>query len=363
MKIFFKYGTIDKINADFLEVVSIMNRKRHIFLLKLISAMLIAFIILNAFCILYYNLPAHRSSKTHSTDHIWQEEKFYSRGTEGFASGVIDANGFNNLQTYEKGNIDLLMMGSSHVEAFNVAQDKNAVALLNQKFKNDNLDMNAYNIGISGHAFETCLNNLDNAVDEFAPQKYVVIETSSVSPNATIIDNALNGTLASNEVSNSSIVNFLQRIPYVRLLYAQLKHTIKNNKNTVPDQSENNVEIDKPESYAKLDNFMKQSIKKCQDANVQIIVFYNCKISIDKQGEVKDRTNLDDIAFFKKVCDDNGVIFLDMHDAFAAKYKETQKLPHGFANTQVGQGHINETGHQVVADEIYAIINKQNEGK
>ena len=335
-----------------------MKKKCIIYLLKVVSAALVAFIILNALCVFYYNIPAHCVSKTHSTNHIWQQGKFYSRATEGFASGVIDANGFNNLQTYEKGEIDLLMMGSSHMEAFNVAQDKNTVVLLNEKFKNDKLDMNAYNIGVSGHHFLICLNNLNNAIDEFAPRKYVVIETGYVVPDATTINQMLNGTLTPDSSSSSVIIDFLKRIPYLRLLYAQIKNTVTNNKNEVPVQSNQDSEVNKTELYENLGKLIKQSTKKCQDAGVQVIIFYNCEISIDEQGKVKDRVDLDDVNAFKEACDKNDVIFVDMYDAFASMYEKTKKLPRGFANTQAGAGHINEVGHQVIADEIYAIINK-----
>ena len=150
----------------------------------------------------------------------------------------------------------------------------------------------------------------------------------------------------------------MQRIPYVRLLYAQLKNIIQNNKDTVPNKPSKATEVSKTDLYADLDEFMKKSVKKCQDTGVQIIIFYNCEIAIDEQGRVTDRTNLDDVTSFKEICDKNGVIFLDMYDAFVSEYKKSKKMPRGFSNTKVGEGHINETGHQVIADEIYAIINK-----
>ena len=80
-----------------------MKNKKALLFWKVVAAAIVSFAVLNMVCILYYNVPIHSNSENDSTDYVWEKNKFYSRGTEGFAMGVTDKNGFNNLETFEKG--------------------------------------------------------------------------------------------------------------------------------------------------------------------------------------------------------------------------------------------------------------------
>ena len=68
--------------------------------------------------------------------------------TEGIAHGRFDANGYNNLAVIENPNI--LLLGSSHMEAVNVNQDENIAFLLANELNGTH---SVYNLGISGHNF------------------------------------------------------------------------------------------------------------------------------------------------------------------------------------------------------------------
>ena len=104
-------------------------------LIKAFVAGCIAFALLCAFCLLWYNVPVHYDNPSGATEYVWESRKFYSKGTEGFALGRTNNEGFNNIKDYNEGDeIDILLMGSSHMEGFNVAQDENAAAVINQLF-------------------------------------------------------------------------------------------------------------------------------------------------------------------------------------------------------------------------------------
>lgn len=45
-----------------------------------------------------------------------------------------------------------------------------------------------------------------------------------------------------------------------------------------------------------------------------------------------------------------------MYDTYAREYKEKLVLPYGFSNTKPGYGHLNEAGHQMVADVLYPLL-------
>lgn len=332
-------------------------KKRMLF--KAVAAMMAAFVVLNLFCIFYYNLPIHSYSETGSTDYVWGENKFYSRGTEGFASGTIDENGFNNLRTFENGEIDVLVMGSSHMEAFNVAKDKNTTARLNEMFQNAGLSLDAYNIGISGHPLIKCLNNLENAIDEFSPKEYVVIEAQSIALDSASMKKVLDGTLQPTEAHAGGIIGTLQRIPYLRLMYSQIKNAQS------ADEAENDVAEKKEvvkntdaenERNRLLDELLSRTSEICDTAGVKLIIFYNYKIDFDEQGQIVEQNNIEGIERFKTVCEKNNIIFVNMYDSFKANYYKTSKLPRGFSNTNVGEGHLNEEGHRVIAETLFSVI-------
>lgn len=334
-------------------------KEKSFFCLKAVAAGAVAFVVLNILCIFYFNVPIHEPSKTKSTDYIWQPDKFYSRGTEGFAKGVTDKKGFNNLKTFEEDEIDVLVMGSSHMEAFNVAQNKNAVALLNDTSKELGLNFNFYNIGISGHTLEKCLYNLENAVCEFAPKEYVVIETQSVKPGVGSLKAALEGKLNPIESHNEGIIGKLQKFPYLRLVYTQMKNAKESElaEETKQIKRESN---DTEERCVLLDELIQRSAKICDENGVKLIIFYNCTVEIDENGNVLERKELEDVRAFSEICENNNVIFIDMYEDFKDDYIKTHKLSRGFSNSEAGKGHINEDGHRIISKRLFDVISKSN---
>ena len=129
-------------------------------------------IALTLFSYLYYNPPIHSVCLDGATDYIWEKNMIYNRATEGIGYGKTNNEGYMNLYDYQSGmNIDVLVMGSSHLEAQFIPLEKNAVSLLNSKSQRTK----AYNISISGHSFKVCVNNLEAALSKYKPE-YVVIE-------------------------------------------------------------------------------------------------------------------------------------------------------------------------------------------
>lgn len=315
-------------------------------------AVAVAFLILNIICFFYYNMPVRQQSETGSTDYKWEENKVYSLATEGFAFGVTDSNGFNNLETFAPGEIDVLVMGSSHAEAFNVAQDKSFTSLLNKKSDADGSNMNVYNIGVSAHTFPRCLNNLPAAVDEFKPTKYLIIETSSLADNSAAMNAILSDEIKPIATYNNGILEKLQKFPFLRRLYAQIKSVA-----AAKSPGSNTIEETQPD-YQPLDKVLKNCVAKCDENNIKIIILYNCTLTVDHNGNIEDLKNTDEIEIFKGICEKNGAIFVNMYEPFKENYYKTFNLPHGFSNTEVGTGHLNEEGHRVIADEIYKLISR-----
>lgn len=334
-------------------------------IIKLILSCLISFGILNGVCFFFYNVPVHSESESGSTDYVWEKSKFYSRGTEGFAWGKTDSNGFNNISSEHSIKPEVLIMGTSHTEALNVLQNESYAYRFNELSEQNGMELDAYNIGISGHNITICLNNFESALEEFEPSKYVVMEVTTTELTTDEINQVLNGTVKTIHSSANPILVFLQKIPFLRRVYSQIDNlgvevkpednNTENRKNTLQAAVQNTA--NKNESYEEALNTLFERIGKAADSKgIKLIIIHHSKLSVDESGNVIPQQSSEKSEIFKSACTRNGIEFLDMYDAFAEYYNETYRLPYGFINTAVGVGHLNKYGHKVIADELFKLI-------
>ena len=59
---------------------------------------------------------------------------------------------------------------------------------------------------------------------------------------------------------------------------------------------------------------------------------------------------------FRRLSEENGLVFLDLTDRFVSALEEDHELLFGFANTAPGRGHINSRGHELFAEGVYGLI-------
>lgn len=344
-----------------------MRKKRKLLgLIRFAGALVTAFIFLNSFCLIYFNVAIHMPSDTGATDYVWEPNKFYACAKEGFAYGITDGNGYNNSFPHRQDQgIDILVMGSSHMEAFQVAQDENATYLLNKQLKDSGNNDYAYNIGISGHDFLRCASNLTNALNTFKPTKYVVVETSGVSFSASDVDAVLAAAYPKIASHDAGIIGFLQRFPFLRLTYQQLEGFIGlNAENGAADTAaQDAAQTCMTPSYR--ESFI-QLIQKIADNaksnSVRLIIVYHPQISFNSDGSMIIYTNPDYLKLFKDTCAANGIIFADMSDKFLSEYQARHIVPYGFSNTAAGVGHLNKDGHRMVSEKLYDIITQNESG-
>ena len=186
---------------------------------RAVGAGLLALALLNLFCVFYYNVPVHYTNPDGATEYKWEAGRFYSKGTEGFALGRTNNDGFNNLRDHTPGEaVDILLMGSSHMEGFNVAQDENAAALLNERYGGERY---VYNIGTAGHTLLYCVKHLDRALAVYAPAGWVVLETMSLDFAPGDMDAVVDGTYPDIPSHTGGLLTMLQKLPFLRLFYTQ----------------------------------------------------------------------------------------------------------------------------------------------
>ncbi|MBQ9833127.1 MAG: hypothetical protein IJO48_05275 [Clostridia bacterium] len=316
-----------------------------------LSAVL-ALAVLTVFCLLYYNIPVHYTCEDGATDYSFEPNVFYSRATEGFSMGKINNEGYSNLYDYEEGmQVDVLLMGSSNMDAFHVDMSELTSSRLDEMLG----DERVYNIGITAHSFITCTNNLEAALEKYKPTKYVVMEATTITFPTADVENTLNGTYAELASHTGGIVGLLQQNQYLRLLYSQVqKFSNQNAAQEAPaaDTSAQNT-VASPEL---LDALMAKINETASKAGVEVIIFCHPDTTLDRDGNLVLGNSEEDLSIFRQACENNGIRFLDMGDRFMQEYNENYILPHGFANSSVGSGHINKYGHQMIAEELYKIM-------
>lgn len=319
---------------------------------KIVVSGIIAFVILTLFCFFYYNIPAHNANRDGSTDYKWEANAFYSRGTEGFAWGKTNNEGFTNMFDYDDGmKIDILIMGSSHMEAYQVDMGQSTASKLNALLENETV----YNIGVSAHNFLTCAGNLRAALNKYRPTKYVVIETASVSFSDKAITRAINEKTAELPSNDGGITGMLQKNPYLRLIYRQIKD-YKNLQAEEAESPEATAGSDTAASESLLDGLLQKMSVWAEEYSTKIIIVYHPGINIASNGTIELIADQNAIALFQRSCENNGILFLDMSDRFKEEYNSSYILPYGFSNSPVGKGHLNKYGHAMIAEELHDLI-------
>lgn len=328
-------------------------KKTFAWLLKAAAAGLIALTALCLFCALYYNVPVHYANETGATEYYWEPNRFYSKGTEGFALGRTNNEGFNNLRDYSEGEkIDILLMGSSNMEGFNVAQEDNAAAQLNALMDGEKY---TYNIGTAGHTLPYCIKHLRSALARYAPKDYVVIEANAVGFAPEELEAVLEERLPDIPSHSGGAIELLQKLPYLRLFYT--KYVKGMNDGDAVDAGEKAAEKADAENYARLlDALMEKVARECEAAQVQPMLVYDPAIRVDKEGNAYVETDEEQLGAMRTACEKNGVLFLDLGGAFLTEYNENYRLPFGFTNTEPGGGHINKWGHRIFAQEVCRVI-------
>ena len=251
-------------------------------------------------------------------------------------------------------------MGSSHVEAFNVAQDKNFVSLLNEKFRESKIDLNAYNIGVSGHKLVRCLYNAENAIEEFHPTQYLIIETSSEDFDINELEEALERKLQTIESNFGGIMGVLQKFPFLRCVYKQVKNTNTKEKESEVINNDKNTEEVQDRSFGEL---LSRVMEKCNEEGICVIIVHNSPLNFDKYGKIREQDDKDSIEMFSRECKDNDIIFVNMYDLFSDNFNQNFEIPHGFSNSKIGSGHLNECGHRLIADALYSVICEHKNNK
>lgn len=311
---------------------------------KVILSGIVSLVILSIFCFFYSYTGIHSENPSGATDYKWSSRQIKSTMTEGYSWIRMDENGYNSSYILSEAGVENLLMGSSHMEAVNVAQTKNSGYLLNQL-----LPGNTYNIGISGHTIYRCVKNLDAAVEEYHPTN-IIIETDRVDLDVDEMQKVIDGKMGVIPSYDSGILYYLQKyVPGVKVLYNQVFDWISQDSRVVEMEGE-----EKPDNYDVVLNEFLSKAASSLDADRHLLIVYQPETRIDHIGFYISTVGESDA--FREACVAHGIDFLDLSEPFEILYNKEHILAHGFINTAVGVGHMNEAGHRVFAEDIAEYI-------
>lgn len=311
--------------------------------IRFICACLVSMLILTLFTLIYSFSGLHVKNDTGATDYKWSPYQYKATMTEGFAWIKMDQSGFNNPKQVSRNTLDILVMGSSQMEAINVSQNDNAVALLRKMLPDEII----YNIGISAHSIYVCAKNLAAAVKEYRPSDYVIVVADMVSLSDADMQKVIDGKFKTIPSYDSGILYYIQKYcPAIKNLYNSIQDWKEAEHKSAKSQEKNEEEA------LLLNDFLRKM--KADSGDTQLIILYQPRTKIDERGQFVDSG--EDVAPFEEACKINDIIFVDMTDDFDQLYYRDHILTHGFFNTAVGVGHLNKYGHRAIAERLADVI-------
>ena len=334
---------------------------------KVILAGIISIAIMCGLLCFYDIIPVHEENPKGNTDYVWPANSIWVKATEGISYGKFDANGFNNKSVVD--NPDIIVLGSSHVEATDVMMDENAAYLLSEKL---NAKYSLYNMGISGHTFFKVCQYIPTNLELYEKvPKVLIIETSTVKISQKDVDDVISSSVKRTTSHNTGVIGTLQKVPFFRTIYHQIEKGLLNlfmpdsdntskTANTVSnaEESDEKTEIDN-NAYAELFQYLKGMEEKY---GVQIIIFYHPIEKLMSDGTIYFNRN-EYLEAFSDYANEYGISFIDMTDKFEKTYYEDNHVAHGFCTGKLAEGHLNKFGHAAVADELYQEINRLEENR
>lgn len=321
-----------------------------VYFFKICLSGLIALGVLCLYVSVFDNSGVHIKNSSGATDYKWEPYQRKATTREGFAWLTMDQDGFNNTDITN--DIDVLLMGSSHMLDVHTRREDNASSLLNKL-----TNRSVYNIGMSGHTIYTCIQNLHSACNYYVPQNYIVIETDNIELDVDKMQSVISNVYPEIESYDSGLIYTVQKkLPVIKTLYKAIIDWNNSGKQSSDKIKNNTIEFASSEYERVLERFLYVAKNATEESDIILIIVFHPTTEIDENGELINATDSAALVAFQKACDNNGIVFVDMTPDFEKMYEEDHILAHGFINTAVGSGHLNKYGHKAVAERLAEVI-------
>ena len=334
-------------------------RKYLGYLLKVCISGVLAIIILSLFSLVYFNRPMVTPQDNKYTNFTYRSNRYWSDMTEGWGFGNTNSLGYIDTDYSVPENPDIIFLGSSHTEALQVPAAQNFVSLTERLLEADATSLNNYsclNLGVSGHTFATQISNLPYIAENFDGMKYVVIETSNFNYSTSEFDKMLSGEFHTETSEKGALYQLAQNIPYFRLLANQYLGT--QNRAEATETTSTYDRQAYTDAFGEVAEFVSAVAK---EEGFQVIFLYHTRPAIGNGNNSLPDYIDEQLAIVQSICSANGIYLVNTYSLFNEHFEQTFEHPYGFSNTQPGFGHLNRTGHQLIAEALYDAILKIEE--
>lgn len=321
-----------------------------------IASAMLAFVLVNLLCFFYERPTAWFDTPNGPSLAGWRPRSILVHGTEGYGITKIDENGYIN-PSGRLGDSYILMMGSSHTQGKEVPSNKKYSVLVNQHFARETDNLFTYNIASDGNFLPTLFKHFHAAVQAFPDSKMISIEVSNTDFSVEEMQDALlqveydEGNSVANQYRNSGIKTKItntvkESFPLLSLIKTKLKTA------GAQSVSAKTYSVDE-DVYFKLLNQAMEQIRSEYEGPIVFVYHPPVALRYDGTLELCYGTMWPE---FQQACANNQIDVIDMGPYFEQWFRENKQLPYGFLNTAFGTGHLNEIGHQLIANALIAYI-------
>lgn len=313
--------------------------------LQWIAAALVAVLLCNGLLWLYHDPAVWMARQGGATDAIWHPGARLVMGTEGRGVHRVDSRGYLNPEKPLSEDF-VLVVGSSFTQGKEVPAGQRFTDLLNDALAESGDALAVYNVSQDGFYLPDILRCLPALVAEFPGTKTLVIETGTTAfpeealaapqdiPNPGARGPALMEQLSPGE---RFWLRAKEALPVLTVAKAQLT--------AMTDVPASEVPVPAGEET------MTVALARLrQQFPGEILILYHPSVEITRSGMTvaEEETTL----AFRAACEDTGIRFVDVSEAFLTAYSEAFLVPYGFFNTTLGSGHLNAHGHRLCAEAL-----------
>ncbi len=318
---------------------------------KFLTAWVVAIVALSLIICFYYIRPVRLDNVRGETDYVWPSNSYWVTLTEGVSVGHFDSLGFNNTSVVQ--NPDILLLGSSHMEATYIMQNQVATHLLSKSLKGK---YSVYNKGISDHNFYRVCQYLPANLEIYEKKpKYVILETSTVDVTKKNVEEILEKKVTHKKSYSMGLVYAMQKIPFFRLLYMQIKIGLLQLFAPIKTKNPSDVKVAKAFDEIPYHELLKYMRSIEDKYGTEIIIVYHPTGELQKDGSILFKPS-EKKDLLKKAAGENGITFVDLTADFEKMYYEEHHVAHGFVTGKLESGHLNKYGHAAMASALYKTI-------
>lgn len=342
-----------------------------------IADIVISFCFVNLFIFIYFHQPGWISRSEAATGAIWDPGSRYSNAYEGYGAGKVDENGYINQYPIAEENY-ILVMGSSHTQGKEVPVDERYTELVNRKVTAEPKEY-IYNIGTDGHYLPDLLKHFSAAVKEFPRANGVILEVFNTDCDADMLEDCLkqvpykpdqNGSVIAEKISGIQklAMKVKENMPLLNLLqqkqFADFKIDFSGafgswEQDALPQTGMDELPAKDSSGMERYQEILDQiftEMKQVYQGKIFILYHPIVKISGDQMEVNYEYT----YRYFQQVCSKQDIQIIDTGAAFQDYYEKQYDVPYGFSNTSMGEGHLNRTGHRILAEELYDALCNAN---